>query len=382
MTAYLCKMFNIDPNGTINCDGVNCPTIIDHVGSYSLGLGSGHADIQHWSRKYGVTMDTVRKDVAAILAADKSGSSTSTTPTTPTGTASTESDAQAIWNRLYSAIGNKYGVAGVMGNMYAESGLKSDNLQNTYEKSLGYTDTQYTKAVDNGSYTNFVKDSAGYGLVQWTYWTLKQGLLNYAKSKGVSIGDWKMQVDFFIKEMKEEYKSVWTVLTSAKTVREASDAVLLKFERPADQSESVQKKRAGYGEDYLKKCGGSSNMTTVIYRVRKTWADSKSQKGSYKVLANAKKCADKNPGYSVFDGNGKRVYPAETTTPNSFKSYLVEVKAIDLNYRKGPGTNYDSYGFIKPGVYTIVDEQNGLGLLKAYAEKRNGWISLNYTTKV
>ena len=129
--------------------------------------------------------------------------------------------------------------------------------------------------------------------------------------------------------------------------------------------------------------GGNSNKDT-LYRVRKTWADAKSQKGAYKVLDNAKKCADKNPGYSVFDGNGKSVYTSDSSTPvtPSKFPYLVKVKISDLNYRKGPGTNYASYGFIKPGVYTIVDEQNGWGLLKAYADKRNGWIYLGYTEKV
>ena len=48
---------------------------------------------------------------------------------------------------------------------------------------------------------------------------------------------------------------------------------------------------------------------TELYRVRKTWADSKSQKGAYKILANAKKCADANPGYSVFDSKGTLIYP-------------------------------------------------------------------------
>lgn len=55
-----------------------------------------------------------------------------------------------------------------------------------------------------------------------------------------------------------------------------------------------------------------------LYRVRKTWADSKSQKGAFSVLANAKKCADSNKGYSVFDGNGKKVYPADA--PGTKKS--------------------------------------------------------------
>ena len=44
-----------------------------------------------------------------------------------------------------------------------------------------------------------------------------------------------------------------------------------------------------------------------LYRVRKSWADVKSQKGAFKSLDNAKKCAASNPGYYVFDANGKVV---------------------------------------------------------------------------
>jgi uncharacterized protein YraI len=61
---------------------------------------------------------------------------------------------------------------------------------------------------------------------------------------------------------------------------------------------------------------------------------------------------------------------------------MVRISISDLNYRRGPGKNYDSYGYIEPGVYTIVDEQDGWGLLKAYAEERNGWVMLSYTTKL
>lgn len=55
-----------------------------------------------------------------------------------------------------------------------------------------------------------------------------------------------------------------------------------------------------------------------LYRVRRTWADSKSQKGAFSVFANAKKCADSNKGYSVFDESGKKVYPADA--PGTKKS--------------------------------------------------------------
>lgn len=143
----------------------------------------------------------------------------------------------------------------------AESGLKANNLQNTYSKKFGMTDEEYTKAVDDGSYTNFVKDSAGYGLTQWTYWSRKQKLLQYAQAYGCSIGDENMQVDFMIGELMARYPSVLNVLKTATSIREASDCVLIQYERPADQSESVKAKRAAYGEDLMKQLLGSNTTT-------------------------------------------------------------------------------------------------------------------------
>lgn len=67
LTAYLCKMFDIDPHGTVMVDGVKCPTILCHQDSYKLGLGGNHSDIYHWFPKYGKNMETVRDDVAALL---------------------------------------------------------------------------------------------------------------------------------------------------------------------------------------------------------------------------------------------------------------------------------------------------------------------------
>lgn len=170
---------------------------------------------------------------------------------------------EKIWNYLKSKGLNDYGCAGLLGNLFSESALNPQNLQNTYEKKLGYTDAAYTQAVDNGTYTNFVNDSAGYGLVQWTYWSRKQNLLNYAKSVGKSIGDLEMQLDFLWKELSEGYeKSVLSVLRTATSVLQASNAVLLKYEKPADQSVTVQNKRASYGQKYYDKFVGTTGTTT------------------------------------------------------------------------------------------------------------------------
>lgn len=158
-------------------------------------------------------------------------------------------NAKVIWDFLLAEYKNPYGVAGLMGNLYAESGLNPKNLQNTFEKKLNMTDEVYTMAVDNGSYANFAKDAAGYGLAQWTYSARKLNLLTYAKGKKTSIGDLNTQLEFLVKEMAG-YTAVVKAIQEAKSVKEASDVVLTKYERPADQSDKVKEKRASYGQKY------------------------------------------------------------------------------------------------------------------------------------
>ena len=198
--------------------------------------------------------------------------------------------AKTIYDKLMKVFNNSYGVCGLMGNLYAESGLNSKNLQNTSNTKLGMTDEQYTNAVDNGSYTNFVKDSAGYGLAQWTYWSRKQNLLNYAKSKNKSIGDEDMQIDFLIGELKG-YTTVYNTIKNATSVKEASDVVLTQYERPADQSNTVKTKRASYGQKYYdqfvtdkKEETDMSYSRQKVVDLVKSWEGLKESDGSFKKI--------------------------------------------------------------------------------------------------
>ena len=196
---------------------------------------------------------------------------------------------EKIWNFLKDNGLNDFGAAGLMGNLYAESALRPTNLQNTYEKSLGMTDAEYTAAVDNGSYCNFVKDCAGYGLAQWTYWSRKQNLLDFAKSAGKSIGDLEMQLSFLMKELKSGYASVLQTLKTATTILAASNAVLLKFERPANQGTSVQNARASYGQKYYDQFAKpakkeETSMSTKITTGAQLAAKAKEVAQKYKTL--------------------------------------------------------------------------------------------------
>jgi len=130
-------------------------------------------------------------------------------------------------------------------------------------------------------------------------------------------------------------------------------------------------------------------LTSGYYRVRKTWADSKSQVGAYRILSNAKAKADENTGYSVFDNDGNVVYApsatkVETETEAAFEPYRVRIRITNLNIRKGPGTNYGKTGqFTGAGVFTIIAESDGAGASKWGKLKSGaGWISLDYATKL
>ena len=172
-----------------------------------------------------------------------------------------------IFEKLNKALNNNvYGTCALMGNLQAESGLKSTNLQNSFQNKLGYSDESYTQAVDNGKYVNFARDSAGYGLAQWTYWTRKQYLLNYAKQNGKSIGDCEMQIDFLLWELQTGYKHVFNCLKNAADISTASDVVLKQFERPANQSEAACKYRASLGEAIYNELHTNNEITDEFYK--------------------------------------------------------------------------------------------------------------------
>ena len=428
---------------------------------------------------------------------------------------------EQIWNYLAAAGLTDCGVAGLMGNLQAESGLAPTNLQNAYEAKLGYTDATYTAAVDSGAYTNFAKDSAGYGLAQWTYSTRKAALLAYAKAAGKSVGDLETQLAFLLQELQKSFPAILSALKTAKTIQAASDSVLLNFERPADTSQTVKDRRVQFGQTFYDKFakGSASTMgytnsslasvtlispnknsprnhaidtvsvhcfvgqvtakrgcevfqptskqascnyvvgldgtiglcveekdrswctssaandnravtievasdtadpyavtakayaalldllTDICKRNGKTkliWLGDKAKSLAYTPAAGemlmtvhrwfaAKAC----PGEYLYSRHAaiaaevtKRLSGATATTTapantaTSLEPYTVRVTATNLNIRAGAGTNYPSSGYIKPGVYTIVEESDGKGATRWGKLKSGaGWISLDYATK-
>lgn len=228
------------------------------------------------------------------------------------------------------------GVSGLLGNIKAESGIRSNNLQNGFETKLGLTDKQYTDMVNNGTYskTQFVNDSAGYGLCQWTYWSRKLGLYEYAESINHNIDSVEMQLKYLLQELNTRYKSVYEVLKTSNDIKKCSDTVLTQFEKPQDQSDKVKDKRYEYSKEIFDTYSNSSTDST----------------GS----------------------DTSFVCPCR-----------VRVEINNLNIRSEASKNSQAVGKCPIGVFTILEVKQGYGSKIGWGRLKSGigWISLDYVKK-
>lgn len=172
---------------------------------------------------------------------------------------------ETIWKYLKQQGLSDAGAAGLMGNLDAESGLRPNNVQDIYNKSLGLSDIEYTQQVDNGTYTKFSNDSAGYGLAQWTWHTRKKALLNFSKQRNKSIGDLSMQLEFLMQELNQSFSSLLVTLKKTTSVKEASDLVLYKFEAPEDAANKSTQRYNMSMTYYNKFAKGENTMSTNTY---------------------------------------------------------------------------------------------------------------------
>ena len=363
--AMLCTKFDLDPLA----DGV----IVSHAEGHKRGIASNHGDPEHLWRQLntGYTMDGFRKEVKdAMSVADTSGYTKIMGTSVATAEqmvayikAKNKSVAQSVIDMIpfFISEGKAEGVRGDIA--FAQACLETGNF--------AFKGTAVT--LDQNNFCGMGVTSAG--------------------AKGNSFETPQLGIRAQVQHLKAyaSTEPVTSIIVDPRfkyVTRGCAEYVewLGQKENPDGKGWATGK---GYGDKIIrilnaligtKITATEPTEKSVMYRVRKTWADSKSQKGAFKVLANAKKCCDKNAGYSVFDENGKVLY---SNIPKFNVPYLVKVSLGDLNIRKGPGTNYARTQYIPRGVYTIVEEADGKGATKWGRLKSGaGWISLDYVTKL
>lgn len=372
--AMLCKQYNLNPTA----DGV----IISHREGHSRGIASNHGDPEHlWNGLgMGYTMDGFRKAVKAKMEGGTSDSGTSSLQASALKDLS-EADVIAKVGPLFTAdqkssgilasvslaqfiLESGYGKSELAQNANNVFGMKKSLSGNTWGGSAWDGTSIYTKKTqeyENGAYVTVTADFRKYPSVE------------------KSIADHSA----YLMGAKNGNKLRYDGLKGCTDYKKA--AQIIKDGGYATSPTYVENLCSIIEKWKLTKYDAATAATEIWYRVRKTWADAKTQKGAFKSLENAKKCADENPGYSVFDVNGVNIYTSKTT---AFTPYLVKVEATDLNIRKDPGTDKAKTGkYTGKGVFTIVEEADGKGaskwgLLKAYQKNRDGWVSLDYCERV
>ena len=155
-------------------------------------------------------------------------------------------NASSIRNHLLNHGFTRAGAAGVMGNLYAESGLNPRVYEKSKHKRIGLSNEEYIRRTNDGTYKNFVTDKAGFGLAQWTYHLRKRALLDMCRGR---IGDLHCQLNYLVKELRG-YRRLYGILKSTNDVNTACDRVLLDFERPANAKGQINKRRS-YCRKYL-----------------------------------------------------------------------------------------------------------------------------------
>jgi flagellum-specific peptidoglycan hydrolase FlgJ len=376
--AMLCKQYNLNPTA----DGV----IISHREGHSRGIASNHGDPEHlWNGLgMGYTMDGFRKAVKAKMnGSGSSGSSTGTSGLQASALKNlSEADVIAKVGPLFTADQKTSGILAsvslaqfILESGYGKSelaqnanncfGMKKSLSGNTWSGSTWDGTSIYTKKTqeyENGAYMTVTADFRKYPSVE------------------KSIADHSAYLLGAKNGAKLRYDGLKGCTDYKKAVQIIKDGGYATSPTYVENLCSIIEKWKLTQYDVA-----NAGTAEVWYRVRKTWADAASQKGAFHSLANAKKCADENAGYSVFDESGRNIYTGKQA---AFQPYLVKVSASDLRIRKGPGIDKAKTGkYTGKGIFTIVEEADGpgaskWGLLKAYQKNRDGWISLDHAQKV
>ena len=399
--AYLCRMYNLDPLA----DGV----IISHSEGHKRGIASNHGDVEHIWKKFGLTMAQFRKDIRAAMDGSAGNGADMTDISgymeimgKAVATAGQMQEyvkkrnpavAQSVLDMvpLYLSEGEAEGVRGDIA--FAQSCLETGNFtfsgsavtldQNNFAgmgvtqngmKGLSFDTAQLgircqiqhlkayacTEALANGNidlrFKYVTRGCAPY--VEWL------GIPENPQGKGWAAGaGYGEKILVILKEITEEAGSAGNSVSGSDNPVQPMSGYVKVFYKGKD---GVNVRTAP--------CMGD-NVDQVVYEGIYTVTGISADKRWYRLKSGLYITADAE--YVMF---------MEKLTGKS--SYLVRVDIPDLNIRRGPGTDHARTGlFTGIGTFTIVEEADGKGagkwgLLKSYRRERNGWISLDFVTRL
>jgi hypothetical protein len=209
LTAYLCNMYNLDPNGHVTMNGVNVPVILCHADSHKLGFGSNHGDVLHWFKKHGKTMDDVRKDVSNLIGKNYKPT-TATTTAKPTASSSNvkfnKGDIVRVIGKTYYngktvpsfVVNNTWTVYSVSGDRVVidkSSDGKYSIMSPFKADALSLVSSSVTKPSTSTA-TKPTTGASGNAIVNGTIVSIKKGAKYY---NGKTIPDWVINKNWVVR---------------------------------------------------------------------------------------------------------------------------------------------------------------------------------------
>lgn len=271
---------------------------------------------------------------------------------------------EQVWFALLDEGYSKEAAAGVLGNLKQESGVRSNNMQNSYESTLGMNDDQYTEAIDNGTYTRekFINDSCGYGLAQWTSSGRKEGLYIFAQNRGTSISDASMQIEFLLGEIsqsggadglaqfqmaKDRDGYSYDSWLNSSTPEEAAVAFCKVFERAGEEALTNRKQ---YAREYYDKYVNASKSDNSIGYIELTGQNKSTMT---EMLNEAVRIAnDDRYGYSQDRRMDEFYYDCSSLIYRLYRDYFgISVPITTAGYPNASAYNKGKAGTVelKPG---------------------------------
>ena len=399
--------------------GYSVSDICDHSESYKAGYGTNHADMMHWLPKHGKSMDVLRAEVKAIIDGREK-------PVEPTKGIQaidfqpmTEAEVIKIVGPLCTEDEKKNGILAcvTLAQFILESGygrvseaaknanncfgMKSSLSNNAWSGSTWDGKSIYkmeTQEWENGRYITIVDTFRKYPCVEdsigdhsaYLLGAINGSVHRYEGLKGC-----------------KDYKKAIKIIKSGGYATDPTyvDKIINIIERwnltqynytdqpiPTPEPEQVDPKTfpdTPFEVKTLTSLPIFEEASKSRPSIRETGIGIFTIVETHKNFGLLKSYKEKRNGWIKITNPEKCTILDTVKDNNSFKPFSVRVNISGLRIRKGPGTNYDFIGsYTGIGTFTIVDvkpgsgSKGGWGLLKAYSDNRNGWISLDFATRL
>lgn len=171
---------------------------------------------------------------------------------------------QIIFNKLKKIGLTNAGILGILGNFQDESGCEPNRLENDYSP-YRTTSKDYVNRATSGKMTKseFCK-AIGFGLAQWTFPSRKANLWEFWKSSGKNLDDVYMQIDFTVKELKQDYPELWTLLCTSNDLYTCVKRFCYDFENPKIKNIDTRFRYANEIKQFINLNGTEDNYQQTI----------------------------------------------------------------------------------------------------------------------